>query len=232
MNGPDRSLKPPTGVGFRHVILLFAVLLGVQSVWLLLAELTRSGIDSLPIDAASAAVAVKQRGLAGAGASFGVIRGDLWADSAFTYADLLWKEDASSAGLPPELEGARRSLKYAIDCAPHLSAVWLMLAGLASRYRSLNINATQALKTSYYTGPSEQDLIVPRLRVAAQSDFLNDAEIRQFVRRDLRVLISRNQKPAIDEAINGGSPTGKAFIKQAVSQMSAPASATPQTAPH
>jgi hypothetical protein len=107
-----------------------------------------------------------------------------------------------------------------------------MLAGLAARYPSLNVNATQALKTSYYTGPSEQDLMLPRLRVAARSDFLNDAEIREFVGRDLRLLISRHQKSAIDEAYNGGSPTGQAFIKQAVSQMTTPAPVAPHTAPH
>jgi hypothetical protein len=232
MKAPDRPVNPQIGVAFRHIVLLFAVLLGVQSVWLLLAELTRSGVDRLPADAASAAVAAKQHGLATAAASFGIIRGDLWADSAFTYANLLWKDDASSAALTPEVDSARKSLKRALDNAPHLSAAWLMLAGLAARYPSLNVNATQALKTSYYTGPSEQDLMIPRLRVAAQSDFLNDVEIREFVSRDLRLLISRHQKSVIDEVSNGGSPTGKAFIKQAVSQMTAPAPAAPHNAPH
>ena len=232
MNGPDRPLSPQIGVAFRHIMLLFAVLLGVQSVWLLLAELMRSGIDRLPADAASAAVAAKQRGLATAAASFGVIRGDLWAESAFTYASLLWKDDASGPGLTAELDSARGNLKRALDDAPHLSAAWLMLAGLAARYPSLNVNATQALKTSYYTGPSEQDLMLPRLRVAARSDFLNDAEIREFVSRDVRLLISRHQKAAIDDAYNGGSPIGQAFIKQVVSQITAPAPAVPHTTPH
>jgi len=224
MNRPDRALNPPTGVAFRYVTLLFALLLGIQSVWLLLAELTRPGIDHLPADAASAAVAAKQRGLAAAAASFGIIRGDLWAESAFTYADLLWGDSGSSAGLAPALERVRSRLEHALDDAPHRSAAWLLLAGLAARYPSLNVNASQALKTSYYTGPSEQDLMLPRLRIAAQSDFLNDAEIRQFTTRDLRLLLARNLKSAIDEAYNAGSPTGKAFIKQAVSQISGPVS--------
>jgi len=232
MNGPDRPLNPPTGVAFRYVTLLFAVLLGVQSVWLLLAELTRPGIDRLPVDAASAAVAAKQRGLATAAASFGIIRGDLWADSAFTYADLLWGDSGSSAGLATALERVRAKLEHALDDAPHQSGAWLLLAGLAARYPSLNFNATQALKTSYYTGPSEQDLIVPRLRIAAQSGFLNDAEIREFATRDLRLLLARQQKSAIDEAYNGASPTGQAFIKQALGQMSPATTEAPHAAPH
>jgi hypothetical protein len=232
MNGPDRPLNPPTGAAFRSITLAFAALLAVQSVWLLLAELTRPGIDRLPPDAASAAVAVKQRGLAAWAALFGVIRGDLWADSAFTYADLLWGDNGSSAGIAPALERVRGNLEHALDDAPHQSGAWLLLAGLAARYPSLDFNATQALKTSYYTGPSEQDLMLPRLRIAAQSNFLNDAEIREFASRDLRLLFARHQKSAIDEAYNGGSPIGQAFIKQTVGQMPAPAPEAPRAAPH
>jgi hypothetical protein len=224
MNGPDRPLNSPTGVAFRHITVLFAMLLAVQSVWLLLAELTLPGIDRLPPDAASAAVAAKQRGLAAAAASFGIIRGDLWADSAFTYADLLWGDNGSSAGLAPALERVRAKLEHALDDAPHLSGAWLLLAGLAARYPSLNFNASLALKTSYYTGPSEQDLMLPRLRIAAQSEFLNDPEIRAFASRDVRLLLARHQKSAIDDIYNAGSATGKAFIKQAISQIAVPAS--------
>jgi hypothetical protein len=234
MNSPDRPMNPPTGVAFRYVTLLFAALLAAQSVWLLLAELTRPRIDRLPPDAASAAVAAKQRGSATWAALFGVIRGDLWADSAYTYADLLWGDNSSSAGIAPALESVRAKLERALGDAPHQSGAWLLLAGLAARYPSLNFNATQALKTSYYTGPSEQDLMVPRLRIAAQSNFLNDAEIREFASRDLRLLLARHQKSVIDEVYNGGSPTAQAFIKQAIGRMPAPAPApeAPHATPH
>jgi hypothetical protein len=235
MNGPDRPLTPQTGVAFRRVTLVFAGLLTIQSLWLMLAELTRPAIRGLPADAASAAVAATQRGRAALAASVGVVRGDLWAESGFTYADLLWNDNGSSAGLTPALDRARTSIERALGDAPHQSGAWLLLAGLASRYPSINVNAAQALKTSYYTGPSEQDLMLPRLRVAAQSDFLNDVEIREFVTRDVRLFISRHQQSAIDAALNGGSPTGKAFIREVVSKMSPPAPAAPaapRTAPH
>jgi hypothetical protein len=232
MNGPDRPLVPQSSVAFRRVTLVFAVLIGLQSLWLLAAELTRPAIHGLPVDAASAVIAAKQSGWAVVAARIGLVRGDLWADSAFTYADLLWNGSGSSAGLAPVLDRASTSLERALDDAPHRSDAWLLLAGLASRYPSLNVNAAEALKTSYYTGPSERDLMLPRLRVAAQSDFLNDAEIREFVSRDVRLLISRHQKSAIDEAFNGGSPTGQAFIKQAVGQMSPSAPQAPRAVPH
>ena len=232
MNGPDRPLTPQTGVAFRRVTLVFAGVLAIQSLWLLLAELTRPAIHGFPADAASAAVAATQRGRGVLAASFGVVRGDLWAESGFTYADLLWNDNGSSAGLTHALDRARTSIERALSDAPHQSDAWLLLAGLASRYPSINVNAAQALKTSYYTGPSEQDLMLPRLRVAAQSDFLNDVEIREFVTRDVRLFISRHQQSAIDAALNGGSPTGKAFIREVVSKMSPPAPAAPRTAPH
>jgi hypothetical protein len=232
MNAPDRPMTLQTGVAFRRVTLAFAGLLGVLSVWLLLAELTRPAIHGLPATTDSVAAAAKQRWQAALAASFGVVRGDLWADSAFTHADLLWNDNESSSGLTQALDRARTSLERALDDSPHQAGAWLMLAGLGSRYASLNLNATQALKMSYYTGPSEEDLMLPRLRVAAQSDFLNDVEIREFVTRDVRLLLARRQKSAIDEAYNGGSATGKAFIKQVVSQMTPSAPAAPRAAPH
>ena len=231
MNAPDRPLTPQAGVVFRRVTLTFAGLLAVLGLWLLLAELTRPAIHGLPADADSVAAAGKQRWQAALAASFGIVRGDLWADSAFTHADLLWNDNESSGWLIQALDHARTSLERALDDAPHQSGAWLMLAGLGSRYSSLNLNATQALKMSYYTGPSEEDLMLPRLRVAAQSDFLDDVEIREFVTRDLRLLLARHQKSAIDDAYNGGSVTGKAFIKQVVGQISTPAPAVPQRRP-
>ena len=64
--------------GFRLAILLFALLLGVQCVWLLLAEFSRPGIYRLPADAAAAAAARSERINARRAAVIGVIRGDLW----------------------------------------------------------------------------------------------------------------------------------------------------------
>ena len=76
--------------GFRLAILLFAMLLGVQCVWLLLAEFSRPDIYRLPTDAATATAAPNERINAGRAAMIFAIRGDLWAESTFTYADLMW----------------------------------------------------------------------------------------------------------------------------------------------
>jgi hypothetical protein len=202
----------------RVAVLLAAVLLGLQCVWLLAAELVRPGIDKLPTDIASAAVAAKQREAAFLAASIGAIRGDLWAESAYTNADLLWgkKGARENEDLTETLPRARASLDHALDASPHLSSAWLLLAGLASRFPSLGFDATEALKTSYYTGPSEQDLIPLRLRIAVHSDRFSDVEIRQFVGRDIHFLLARKEKPAISEAYGAASSAWRSFIEQTV----------------
>ena len=205
-------------VAFRFTTLLVAVALGAQCVWLLLAELSRPGIDQLPIDAASATAAAQQCDAALWAAAIGAIRGDLWAQSAYTYADLVVGPNAANTwpNLTTAVAHARASLNRALDDAPTQSGAWLLLAELALYYPTASADATQALKMSYYTGPSEQRLIPIRLRVAAQADKFDDVEIQQFVSRDLRLLVARKQNAAIVEAYRTASADGKHFIEQSI----------------
>lgn len=194
-----------------------AAFLGVQSVWFLLAELSRSTVTDLPAEVQVATAAAKQRGDATWAAWIGGIRGDLWAEAAFTYSDLLWTSNgADSTGA---LAQARTRLDRAVDYAPHQAGAWLLFAGLASRYRWSDVDATEALKMSYYTGPSEDDLMVMRLRVAASLEMLGDSEVQQLARRDLRLLLARRRELAVAEAYNNGSPAGRRFIEQAVGEI-------------
>jgi hypothetical protein len=219
---PNRTtrLDGRSNIGFRLTALLFAILLGAQCIWLLLAELSRPGIDHLPTDATSAAAAAGRRDAATWAASIGAVRGGLWAESAFTYANLVVEAGAASAGPNPAatLAHARASLDHALDNAPSQSGVWLLLAGLALRYPSTPpaISPVEALKMSYYTGPSDQRLIPLRLRLAVQADHFGDFEMSQFVSRDLRLLLGRKQIAAISTAYGAASSDGKHFIEQAV----------------
>ena len=214
-------MNPSPHIAFRLTTLLFAVLLCIQCVWLLLAEFSRPGIDRLPTDASAAAAAAQQRDAAIWAASIGVIRGDLWAASAFTYGDLILGErrESRTANIAPALVRASAILNRAVEFAPTQSGAWLLLAGLAARYPSPGFNATEALKMSYYTGPSEHDLMPLRLRIATSSDVLTDIEMRQFVTRDLRLFLVRHDKSAIAEAYNAASPAGKRFIEQTVGEI-------------
>jgi hypothetical protein len=202
----------------RTAALLIAALLGMQCVWLLAAELVRPGVDRLPTDPGSAAAAAEHRDAAFRAASIGAVRGDLWAEFAFTNADLLWgnKGARGNENVTGRLANARASLNQALNDSPHLSGAWLLFAGLAARFPSLGLDATTLLKMSYYTGPSEQRVMPLRLRIAVHSDQFSDVEVRQFVNRDIHFLLAAKQKSAIAEAYNTASSAGKSFIEQTV----------------
>jgi hypothetical protein len=208
-------MNEPSHLAFRLATSLFAMLLGIQCVWLLLAEFSRPGIYRLPTDAASAAAALNKRSDASWAAMIGAIRGDLWAESAFTYADLM----RGDAGGGANLVQARSSLDHALTNAPHRSSAWLLLAGLASRYQLPGIDTKEAVKMSYYTGPSELELMPLRLAIAAQSDAFSDIELRDSISREVRLLFTHQQKSAIVAAYNAASSAGRQFIEQTIREI-------------
>jgi hypothetical protein len=207
----------PSNNVFRLATLVLAAVLGTQCIWLLLTEFSRPGIDHLPVNAQAAREATKQRNDAVWTAWIGAIRGDLWAESAFTSADLLWANpdaDQAKAVLERTFAELDRALRY----APHQTGAWLLLAGLEQRYRSSKSNPAEALKMSYYTGPSEPSLMPLRLLIAARLEALDDTELHQFIRRDLHLLLARRQTLAVAESYAGASPTGRRFIEQAIDE--------------
>jgi hypothetical protein len=208
-------MNEPSHLALRLATSLLAMLLGLQCVWLLLAELSRPGIHRLPTDAASAAAARNKRIDATRAAMIGAIRGDLWGESAFTYADLMWDDGNKGANLVQ----AHSSLYNALTDAPLQSSVWLLLAGLASRYRVPGIDAKQALKMSYYTGSSELQLMPLRLLIAVHIDPFSDIELRDFISREVRVLFTHQQKSAVVAAYNAAPPAGRQFIERTIGEI-------------
>jgi hypothetical protein len=212
-----RAQSPPH-IYFRVTTLIFAVFLAAQCIWLLLAEFSRPRLDGLPLDAASAAAASKDRELALWAATVGIIRGDLWAISAFTYADVVIDNNRTS-GRPaadPAVARLRASAEHALNNGPTQSAVWLLRTGLALRYPSGRLNPLEPLRMSYYTGPSDQGIVPLRLQFAAQADGFGDIEIREFAIRDIRMLLATKQYRAIAHAHEIASNAGKQFIEQTV----------------
>jgi hypothetical protein len=74
---------------------------------------------------------------------------------------------------------------------------------------------------SYYTGPNELSLVPLRLRVATNSNVLGDDEIQQFVRRDVRMILTRwpDLKDALIGAYRAALPDARAFIESSASQV-------------
>jgi hypothetical protein len=218
---------------FRAIAVGFAVLLAAQSIWLLLPQLTRSAVNQLPIDKVSAEHAADDRAAARRAALFGLIRGDLWAASAFTYADLLWTDTniGANSGAMPALASAVKTLNRALTDSPHQFGAWLLLADLALRFPAVGIDPSGPLKMSYYTGPSDGRLVPLRLWISVQLPKFSDVEMRQLVDRDIRLLLSSKQTSEVTNAYGAASPAAKTFIEQTVKDADPTALDKVRTAP-
>jgi hypothetical protein len=126
-----------------------------------------------------------------------VVRGGLWAEAAFTYANLEWLDSAQPLG--EALDQARATAARAVSLMPGNSDVWLMLADLSSRFRWQSPSPTECLKMSYYTGPHEDRLIPLRLMVAARLDPSADAVLADLFRGELETVVM--DRPALRPAI-------------------------------
>jgi hypothetical protein len=211
-------MNQPSFTRFRLATFFLAAVLGTQSIWLLLTEFSRSGGDYLPTNQRNADFAGLRRNDATWTAWIGAIRGDLWAQAAYAYSDLLWINATDSPARNPQLDEARRRLDQAVRYAPLQSGAWLLLAGLGSRYHLSKLDPAEALKMSYYTGPSELPLVPLRSLVVAQLPAIDD-ELQIFAKRDLRLLVARQDKPAITKDYQSASPAGKQFIELVLGEL-------------
>jgi len=205
--------RPISQTRFRLLMLAFALVLGFQAMWIILPETIRPGPIHLSFDKRAAASAQLQRSKAAWAASLGSVRGDLWADNALTYADLIWTGN-------PEQE-ARASAQRALTYSPHRADVWLLLATLNSRFDGTALQAASALKMSYYTGPNEISLFPLRFFVSFRSQALDDIELQDMVRRDIRMVITRKPdlKPDLIIAYKNASPENRKFVDQAIAEV-------------
>jgi hypothetical protein len=194
---------------FQAMVLALTCIVGIYCIWLLLSDCVRPGTINLPIDPQSAVVAAQKRTRANWAAQLGLIRGELWAESGYTFANLLWKNSSNDKETGQSLELARAKLDQAIRYAPTNAGVWLLLAGFASKFPE----ATEALRMSYFTGPSEPSLMPIRLFIASQMPTL-DRDMQQLARRDVRALVKLQKKSAIMQAWHVATPSGKRLIEQ------------------
>ena len=177
---------------------------------------SRSGERGVPDGRGAATAAVSFRTGAYQAARFAGVRGDLWSEAAFTYAAALWARTPRGGDAQTVATEAHAIIERALAYAPHDSGVWLLAASLALQSERPSSDPTSLLKMSYYTGPSERSLIPLRLLIAARSDALENMEVQQFIRRDLRYLFGLRQTSAVAEAYASASPGGKRFLEQAI----------------
>jgi hypothetical protein len=212
---------PPlsTQARLRKVLMVFAITLGIAGGWTLICELARAPRIGFPFDQNYRAAA-DQRWKAALAAQVGMVRGDLWAELFFSFANSILIRGGPDFGaietLNEALPAARRALVY----APFRSEVWLLLAGMAKDYELQTPNAATALTMSYYTAPYNQALTALRLSLATRGNAVRDAALRQLVEQDLQIIFASrpNLRPAVIAAYATASAEGKHVIESVVEE--------------
>lgn len=208
--------------GLRIGLLAFASLLAVQAIWVILAEYYHPHRIHLPVDPQASRIASHEHENARRSATLAMFRGDLWAESAFTHSDLLWKEPATAFDANEiASKESQMDIENALRYSPHRGDVWLMLAAMADRYNWLEYQPSSLLKMSYFTAPSELSLFPLRIKASLRPNAIQDPEIQDMIRRDIRVIVAKSPalKPALATAYKASSAEGKAFLDRAISEV-------------
>ena len=207
----------------RVATFVFAGVVGLGALWLIAAELARPALRAFPTDAASAGAAAADRRAATRAARLGAVRGDLWAQCAVTYADLLWAEGSPgpTAEHSESLGEARTIAERAATASPHDARMWLLLASLEARMDWVTRRGASLLRMSYYTGPNETALIPLRLATFGRLDASADEDLRQLVRREIATVVSKKPdlKWAIVAAYRAALPAGKSFFEDVLREV-------------
>lgn len=206
----------------RPTALFFAFALGALSLWLIATEMVRPSVR-FTTDPQLAMANYGQRDAALAAARLGWVRGDLWAEAAFAYGDVVW--NAQDKGLPTTnavpFQQIQVVVMRALTQAAYDSRLWLLLAGTYFRFDWPDERAIVALKMSYYTGSNTTEVIPKRLFLALQSRALDDDEFQELIRHDIRIALVRKTglMAALISAYKSAPETGRQFVEKAVSEI-------------
>lgn len=203
--------------GFKIATAVMALVLGWFAIYTILAEALAPRVPLSSRDNAPAAP-VSSEALADWTAT-AVLRGDLVARiaSARAAAALNGSEAPDTPDAAATRDSALAIARRSLSLAPHASAMWLQVAMLQSQTKT-DASGAAGLKMSYLTAANDMKLIPTRLAMVARSTALDDDELRDLARGDIRLILSRrpDQKAAIVNAHRGGSPDGKTYIEDVV----------------
>jgi len=226
LSGPNR----PTGrmssraeLWLRTAIFTFAMVLGLQAAWILATELSRRATIIDPASVEEGTADSPYQIAASRAARFGLVRGDLWAESALSFVNLSPTGFSSRVDLSRSetVENVRTKAKQALRYSPHDARIWLVLATLDSQSSARDSRVAASLRMSYYTGANEIELIPLRLLVLARSDALTNDDLKQLVYHDIRNVITRapQLKYTIITAYREASPVGRQLLNQILAEL-------------
>lgn len=214
------STLPPPKPYLSGILTALGLLLVAQGAWIVTPEALRPASINFPTNERYAMVPRRDKEQAIRSATIAAIRGDLWAESAFAEAGIVWTDQAFEI----EASGARNamtstSLLKTVHYAPHRGDAWLMLAATCERLKFQVCNVGALLKMSYYTAPDQTPLLPLRLAQALKTkDISNDDELADMARRDIRFALTQSTtlRPALVAAYRSASPAGRRLVEQIV----------------
>ena len=198
---------------FRVFALLVCVFVGGLSISNLAAELVRPPPAPLP-SRTSPAPTFEQLSSADQASAIAPFRSDLKADYAAALAGRALKSEYSRGASGDET--ARNAVKSALKMGPHESRMWLVLALLQARSNLGDSLITESLKMSYLTGPNRTELVPARLDAVTLNQSLNDADLRELARGDVRIILTQlpDQRQALLNDYLRASSIGKKFLEE------------------
>jgi hypothetical protein len=203
--------------------LVLALLVGIHTLWVLAAEIARPGLalgSTFPTQVPPQDIN-SDRLTTEIAASIGLVRGDLWSDRVLVdAANVIGDQDAPATSFTAkDAETVQTAAERALSLRPLDSRVWLVLAALSSSRVGQHDRANRQLKMSYYTGPNDKAVIGHRLEFVMKSHALDDADVRELIRREIRTILLRapELRPAIAAAYRKAQPQDRKFIEATVS---------------
>lgn len=117
-----------------------------------------------------------------------------------------------------ETARARARVEQTLSAAPYHAELWLALALLVTQSDPHDPMLVEALKLAYFTAPNDARLMPIRLDTATSFDALADPDLKELVRGDVRLMVTRQPalKPALVSAYRRASNLGKAFLEESV----------------
>jgi hypothetical protein len=199
-------------VGFKICTWTFAVLFSLVAAWILASEAVRPALPYFQTETGpNSATEIKEQ-LAGAAATLGGLRGDLWTDYALAISANLPKETGQihSSHTDPAKEKLRLAAKRAAALSPPDPRNWLLLAQTADT----SDKAAGFLKMSYYTGPNQFLLTPLRLHIALQPELDFDVEIKELASQEIRSFVRyrKDQQLALSDIYRDASLRGQQLI--------------------
>jgi hypothetical protein len=200
---------------FRLLALLIVLVVGTVSIADFAAEVLRPARPSVPTPGSPppAPDAVAAAALATKIAPF---REDLRADeAAMRAAEVLASKGPGSLSTN---EAVQTAVRTALGIGPHDARMWLTLALLRAHGNLGDASIVEPLKMSYLTGPSQAELIPPRLAVVSSINAISDPDLQELAAGDVRAILTRfaDLRPLLVTAYARGSVAGKRLLDDSV----------------